>query len=48
MRWMRQKIKVLAISGSLRQESSNTALMKATIGLASENKAESRRHHYKR
>ncbi|TKH39319.1 flavoprotein [Paenibacillus polymyxa] len=34
---MEQKIKVLAISGSLRQKSSNTALMKATIGLASEN-----------
>ncbi|WP_068505086.1 NADPH-dependent FMN reductase [Paenibacillus kribbensis] len=31
-----QEIKVLAISGSLRQKSSNTALMKATIGLAPE------------
>ncbi len=33
---MNQEIKVLAISGSLRQKSSNTALMKATIGLAPE------------
>lgn len=33
---MKQGIKVLAISGSLRQKSSNTALMKATIGLAPE------------
>ncbi|MGG1615869.1 NADPH-dependent FMN reductase [Paenibacillus sp. NRS-1782] len=37
MIWVDQKIKVLAISGSLRQKSSNTALLKATIGLAPEN-----------
>ncbi|AET58951.1 nadph-dependent fmn reductase [Paenibacillus terrae HPL-003] len=37
MIWVDQKVKVLAISGSLRQKSSNTALLKATIGLASEN-----------
>ncbi len=31
------EIKLLAISGSLRQKSSNTALMNAIIGLAPEN-----------
>ncbi|KQX68997.1 NADPH-dependent FMN reductase [Paenibacillus sp. Root444D2] len=34
---MEKAVKVLAISGSLRQKSSNTALMHAIIGLAQEN-----------
>ncbi len=34
---MEKTVKVLAISGSLRQKSSNTALMHAIIGLAREN-----------
>jgi len=34
---MDKQIKLLAISGSIRQNSSNTALMNAIIGLAPEN-----------